>query len=66
MKDGQARASTPIYPAYCHAASPTLNKWVKLTAKDVHCLRQVRGYEGTVQNFTDRLHQMLRHVDEHI
>lgn len=35
-----------IYPAYCFAASPTYNAWVKLTAADVHKLRQEPGYQG--------------------
>lgn len=36
----------PIYPAYCYAASPTYNAWVKLTAADVHGLRRQPGFEG--------------------
>jgi len=35
-----------IYPAYTFSASPTFNKWVKLTAVDVHALRHVTGFEG--------------------
>ena len=36
-----------IYPAYCFGASPTYNKWVKLTAADVQGLRTQSGFEGT-------------------
>lgn len=35
-----------IYPAFCFQASPTYNKWVKLTAADVHGLRSHPGFEG--------------------
>lgn len=35
-----------VYPAFCNVLSPTINKWVKLTAVDVAVLRRVRGYEG--------------------
>ncbi len=35
-----------IYPAYCFPASPTYDVWVKLTAADVHALREEPGFEG--------------------
>jgi len=40
-----------IYPAYTFSASPTFNKWVKLTAVDVHALRHVTGFEGRSRDF---------------
>ena len=35
-----------VYPAFCNVLSPTINRWVKLTAVDIAGLRRVRGYEG--------------------
>lgn len=34
------------YPASCFDASPTYNTWVKITAADLHVLRQEKGFEG--------------------
>lgn len=36
-----------FYPSYCYPLSPTYNAWVRLTAADVHALRERAGYEGT-------------------
>lgn len=36
-----------FYPSYCYPLSPTYNTWVRLTAADVHALRERVGYEGT-------------------
>ncbi|KAI9678859.1 MAG: hypothetical protein M1817_005919 [Caeruleum heppii] len=49
-----------IYPAYCHALSPTFNTWVKLTAADVHSLDEVDGFEG--QNIYFHLNHPIRYV----
>lgn len=46
MPDGVHRPVPEVYPAYCYSRSPTFHKWVKLTAADVHALRQERGFEG--------------------
>ncbi|KAI9654448.1 MAG: hypothetical protein M1831_005414 [Alyxoria varia] len=56
------KASLPasIYPAFCFKASPTYNKWVKLTAADVHALRREPGFEG--QNVFFHLNHPLRYV----
>ncbi|KAF2092653.1 hypothetical protein NA57DRAFT_69606 [Rhizodiscina lignyota] len=54
------KATSPIYPAYCFAASPTYNAWVKLTAADVHALRYEPGYEG--QNLYFHLNHPIRYV----
>ncbi len=50
----------PIYPAYCFSASPTFNKWVKLTVVDIHALRQEKGFEG--QNIFFHLNHPIRYV----
>lgn len=34
-----------IYPDYCHALSPTINKWCPLRASDVHSLRSVGMFD---------------------
>lgn len=39
--------SLTFYPSYCYPLSPTYNAWVRLTAADVHALRERAGYEGT-------------------
>ncbi|CAD0113574.1 unnamed protein product, partial [Aureobasidium uvarum] len=38
--------AVPVHNAKYFFASPTYNKWVKLTAADVHALREVPGFEG--------------------
>ncbi|MCJ1448424.1 MAG: hypothetical protein MMC23_008939 [Stictis urceolatum] len=43
---GHNTATLTFYPAYCFPSSPTYNKWVKLTAAGVRCLRERRGFEG--------------------
>ena len=35
-----------LYPSCYYRASPTYNRWVKLTAADVHCLRRGRYCHG--------------------
>jgi len=35
-----------FYPAYCFPLAPTHNTWAKLTAADVHALRERSGFEG--------------------
>ncbi|MCJ1472129.1 hypothetical protein MMC13_000776 [Lambiella insularis] len=35
-----------FYPAYCFSSSPTFNTWTKLTAADVHALKEREGFEG--------------------
>jgi len=49
-----------IYPAYCFGASPTYNKWVKLTATDVHALRREPGFE--IQYIHFHLNHPIRFV----
>lgn len=49
-----------IYPSACHAASPTLHTWVKLTSADVHRLRREPGFEG--QNLWFFLNHPIRYV----
>ena len=46
--------SVPLtfYPAYCFPLSPTHNTWARLTASDVHALRERTGFEGTSTPFT--------------
>lgn len=38
--------SLTFYPSYCYLLSPTYNTWARLTAADVHALRERAGYEG--------------------
>lgn len=40
-------APLTFYPAYCFSLSPTHNTWARLTAADVHALRERTGFEGT-------------------
>lgn len=42
----QERSSRKLYPAYCFPESPTYNAWVKLTAADVHGLREEPAFAG--------------------
>ena len=35
------------YPAYCFPLSPTHSTWARLTAAQVHALRERTGFEGT-------------------
>ncbi|KAB8337331.1 hypothetical protein FH972_021630 [Carpinus fangiana] len=60
MTDADLRGYGPIYPAYCHRASPTYWKWVKLAVADVHALRSEGGFEG--QNTFFHLNHPIRHV----
>lgn len=41
-----AQLAYDIYPAFCNVDSPTFNKWVKLTAADVHGLRRDPAFES--------------------
>ncbi|THX28231.1 hypothetical protein D6C77_02355 [Aureobasidium pullulans] len=54
------QASAPVHNAKYFSASPTYNKWVKLTAADVHALREVPGFEG--QNVYFHLNHPIRFV----
>ena len=40
-------APLKFYPAYCFSLSPTHNTWARLTASQVHALRERTGFEGT-------------------
>ena len=40
-------APLKFYPAYCFPLSPTHNTWARLTASQVHALRERTGFEGT-------------------
>lgn len=40
-------ATLTFYPAYCFSLSPTHNTWARLTAAQVHALRERTGFEGT-------------------
>lgn len=35
-----------FYPAYCFSLSPTYNTWARLTAADVHALKDREGYDS--------------------
>ena len=37
-----------LYPAYCFRASPTYDKWVKITAADVQALRSEPDFQSKV------------------
>ena len=39
--------SLTFYSAYCFSLSPTHNTWARLTAAQVHALRERTGFEGT-------------------
>jgi hypothetical protein len=41
-----SRRTAPIYPAYTFNQSRTWFNWVKLTAADVHGLREEPGFQG--------------------
>ena len=40
-------APLTFYPAYCFSLSPTHNTWARLSAFQVHALRERTGFEGT-------------------
>jgi hypothetical protein len=46
-----SRRSAPIYPAYAFNESRTWFNWVKLTAVDVHGLREEPGFQGDTTCF---------------
>jgi len=46
MNNDRTWQAAPVHNAKYFFASPTYNKWVKLTAADVHGLREVPGFEG--------------------
>ncbi|KAI4720259.1 hypothetical protein E4T48_03463 [Aureobasidium sp. EXF-10727] len=46
MNNNRAWQAAPVHNAKYFFASPTYNKWVKLTAADVHALREMPGFEG--------------------
>ncbi|KAM0801416.1 hypothetical protein BDR22DRAFT_820552 [Usnea florida] len=54
--------STPpkFYPAYCFPLSPTHNTWARLTASDVHALRERTGFEG--QNLYFHLNHPIKWI----
>lgn len=43
------RRSAPIYPAYTFSESRTWFNWAKLTAADLHGLREEPGFEGNTR-----------------
>lgn len=49
-----------FYPAYCFALSPTHNTWTRLTASDVHALRERTGFEG--QNLYFHLNHPIKWI----
>jgi hypothetical protein len=46
MNNNLTWQAAPIHNAKYFFASPTYNKWVKLTAADIHALREIPGFEG--------------------
>ncbi|KAG9518197.1 hypothetical protein KCU93_g8476, partial [Aureobasidium melanogenum] len=46
MNNNPTGQAAPIHNAKYFYASPTYDKWVKLSAADVHALREVPGFEG--------------------
>ncbi|KAG9766426.1 hypothetical protein KCU95_g18066, partial [Aureobasidium melanogenum] len=51
MNNNSTWQAAPIHNAKYFFASPTYNKWVKLSAADVHALREVPGFEGSHSPF---------------
>ncbi|KAL9132358.1 MAG: hypothetical protein Q9175_006471 [Cornicularia normoerica] len=49
-----------FYPAYCFSLSPTHNTWARLTASDVHALRERTGFEG--QNLYFHLNHPIKWI----
>ena len=50
----QPTAPLTFYKAWCFDLSPTYNTWARLTAADVHALREREGFEGTVPNMLEK------------
>ncbi|KAI4753010.1 hypothetical protein E4T52_14841 [Aureobasidium sp. EXF-3400] len=46
MNNNRTWQAAPIHNAKYFFVSPTYNKWVKLTAADIHALREIPGFEG--------------------
>ncbi|KAF6230357.1 hypothetical protein HO133_004699 [Letharia lupina] len=53
-------APLTFYPAYCFSLSPTHNTWARLTAADVHALRERTGFEG--QNLFFHLNHPIKWI----
>ncbi|KAF1991801.1 hypothetical protein K402DRAFT_321703 [Aulographum hederae CBS 113979] len=53
-------APPPIYPACYFRASPTYDAWVKVSAADVHALREEPGFKG--QNLYFHLNYPIRYI----
>ncbi|KAH0384258.1 hypothetical protein KCU92_g4627, partial [Aureobasidium melanogenum] len=51
MNNNPTGQAAPIHNAKYFYASPTYDKWVKLSAADVHALREVPGFEGNHRLF---------------
>ncbi|CAD0097762.1 unnamed protein product [Aureobasidium mustum] len=60
MNNNPTWQAAPVNNAKYFFASPTYNHWVKLTAADVHALREVPGFEG--QNVYFHLNHPVRFV----
>ncbi|KAH0366792.1 hypothetical protein KCU65_g5060, partial [Aureobasidium melanogenum] len=60
MNNDSTWQAAPIHNAKYFFASPTYDKWVKLSAADVHALREVPGFEG--QNVYFHLNHPIRFV----
>ncbi|KAG9595256.1 hypothetical protein KCV04_g14776, partial [Aureobasidium melanogenum] len=60
MNNNSTWQAAPVHNAKYFFASPTYNKWVKLSAADVHALREVPGFEG--QNVYFHLNHPIRFV----
>lgn len=60
MKAAYCAPASRLYPARYFDASPTWNQWNRLTAADIHALRQEAGFEG--QNVYFHLNHPIRFV----
>lgn len=46
MNNNRVWQAAPVHNAKYFFGSPTYNKWVKLTAADIHALHEIPGFEG--------------------
>ena len=60
----QPPTSLTFYNAYCFDLSPTYHEWAKLTAADVHALKEREGFQGTLNKEHEIYETKSRHAGQ--
>ena len=60
----QPPTSLTFYSAYCFDLSPTYHEWAKLTAADVHALKEREGFQGALNEKYEIYETKSRHAGQ--